>query len=249
MFGIDVSQFQGNIDWERVRPQIDFAVLRLGWTGRPGSYSLDTRFERNYYECRRLGIPIGAYVYCYSADPAAGSAGARWALDRLWGRSLQLPVYLDMEDESLAGLGRERLTRIAVAFNTVIEEGGFWAGIYANRYWYSELLNAAELKRRYTSWIADYSGTGDPDRYRGQYDMWQYSQTGRLDGIAGDVDLDILYRDLIGDIAGAGRTYTVRAGDSLWTIAQRFGTTWQELARKNGLDDPDMLRIGQVLRI
>ena len=133
MFGIDVSQFQGDIDWALVRPRIDFAILRLGWTGRPGNHTLDTKFERNYHECQRLGIPTGVYVYGYGSSESEARSGADWALDRLWGKRLQLPVYLDMEDESLIGLGRDRLTEICVAFNTRIEEGGFWAGVYANR--------------------------------------------------------------------------------------------------------------------
>ena len=188
------------------------------------------------------------YVYAYGRTEAEAESGAYWALDRLWGRRLQLPVYLDLEDDSLVSLGRDRLTRLCVAFNTVIEQGAFWAGIYANLYWYRDLLNTAELKRRYTTWIADYSD-GGRDKYKGQFDMWQNSAAGRLEGIQGEVDTDILYRDLIGEIARAPRRYTVRPGDSLWTLAQRFGTTWQQLARKNGLADPDRLSVGQVLLV
>lgn len=246
MFGIDVSQFQGEIDWAAVKPKIDFAILRLGWVGKAESQFLDEKFERNYYECRRLGIPVGVYVYCYSVTEEAARSGARWTLDRLWGKNLQMPVYLDMEDDSLVSLGRERLTGLCIAFNTVIEQGAFWAGVYANRYWYDELLNTRELRRRYTTWIADYSG-GDTDKYRGLYDMWQTGAQGRLEGIQGDVDTDVLYRDLMGEISRWRRTYTVQPGDTLWTIAQRFGTTWQALARRNCLTDPDRLTIGQVL--
>ena len=248
MFGIDVSQFQGDINWALVKPQIRFAILRLGWIGRPGNHTLDTKFERNYYECRRLGIPIGVYVYNYSNTIEAAQSGAFWTLDRLWGKSLQMPVYIDMEDDSLVSLGRDRLTDIVIAFNSLIEEGAYWAGVYANYYWYDNLLRTDELKRRYTTWIADYTG-GDTDKYRGQYDMWQYSATGRLDGIEGDVDMNILYRDLLTEIKNWRRTYTVRAGDTLWAIAQRYNTTWQEIARLNGLKNPDMIYVGQVLRI
>lgn len=248
MFGIDVSQFQGNINWEAVKPQIDFAILRLGWIGRPSNHTLDARFERNYYECRRLGIPIGVYVYCYSNSEAQAQDGAVWTLDKLWGKSLQLPVYIDMEDDSLVSLGRDQLTNIVIAYNTVIEQGAFWAGVYANYYWFDNLLNKAEIKRLYTTWIADYTGGGE-NKYRGEYDMWQYSSTGRITGIDGDVDTNILYRDLIRDIQRAPRLYTVKSGDTLWAIAQRFNTTWQALAKINGLKDPNQLSIGQVLKV
>lgn len=251
MFGIDVSQFQGTIDWERVKPQISFAILRLGWIGRPGNHTLDAAFERNYYECSRLGIPVGVYVYNYSDTAESIRSGAEWTLDRLWGRALQLPVYLDMEDETLIPLGRDTLTGLCVAYNTVIERGGYWAGVYANYIWFENYLDRAEIRRRYTTWIADYRY--EPEKYKGEYDMWQYSDRGQIDGIQGPVDTNILYRDLIREIEasrpGKDVLYTVRPGDTLWLISQRFHVPWQEIARKNGLADPDRLTVGQVLRI
>ena len=252
MFGIDVSQFQGFINWDAVRPQIDFAILRLGWIGQPGNHTLDTRFERNYTECKRLKIPTGVYVYCYSNTTSSAQDGAAWVLQQLSNKTLELPVYIDMEDDSLVSLGKDALTNIVIAFNTAIEQGGFWAGVYANLYWYNDLLNTAELKRRYTTWVADYSG-GDAEQFRGVFDMWQNSSTGRINGIMGDVDTDILYRDLICEIRNdpknAAKFYIVRSGDTLSGIAARFGTTWQELARINNLQDPNRIYPGQVLRI
>lgn len=249
MFGIDVSQFQGVINWAQVKPQIDFAILRLGWIGNPGNHTMDTMFERNYYECRRLGIPVGVYVYCYSETETNADNGARWVLEKLRCKKLQLPVYIDIEDESLAGLEKVKLTNICIAFNSVIEQGGFWAGVYASKYWFDDHLIKEEIKRRYTTWIAYYAeGT---DLFKGEYDMWQNSSTGRINGIEGDVDTDILYRDLISEIAGVKPeiTYTVQPGDTLSAIALRYGTTWQELAEKNGIKNPNLIYPGQVLKI
>ncbi len=196
MFGIDVSAYQGAIRWDLVKPQIDFAILRLGWIGRPGSRSLDDQFERSYRECKRLGIPIGVYVYCYSAEPSAASAGAEWALSVLSGKTLELPVFIDMEEARIAHLGRQTLTQIAVAFCNVIQNGGFTPGVYANLNWYNNYLNKDLLKSRYFTWIAVYSkGT---DRFKGEYDMWQNSDSGRINGISGPVDTDYLYSGFTG---------------------------------------------------
>ena len=178
MYGIDVSQHQGVVDWNKVKPNIDFAILRLGWIGNKDNHQLDIQFERNYSECKRLGIPIGIYVYCYSASEDAARVGANWTIQRLQGKDIDLPVYIDMEDNSLSNLGRDNISRIVYAFDEIIENAGYWAGLYANAYWFNNLLNA-DLKTRFTTWIAHY--TNEVDKYKGQYDMWQNSSTGRIE--------------------------------------------------------------------
>ena len=86
MFGIDVSQHQGEINWDKVKSQIDFAILRLGWIGNKENHTLDTQFERNYSECKRLGIPVGVYVYCYSNCEETAKSGANWVIEKLKGK-------------------------------------------------------------------------------------------------------------------------------------------------------------------
>lgn len=105
-----------------------------------------------------------------------------------------------MEDASIENVGRSGLTDIVIAFNSLIESSGEWAGVYANLNWYNNFLNKEEIQRRYTTWIAHY-GVNE-ERYRGEYDMLQYSSTGRINGIAGNVDMNIMYRNLIQEIAG-----------------------------------------------
>lgn len=198
MFGIDVSEHQGLIQWDLVKPQIDFAILRLGWIGKSGSHQLDTQFEKNYQECKRLGIPIGLYVYCYSHTPENAANGAEWALEALKGRTLELPVYIDMEDPNIVGLGQNTLTQICISFNSIIEKDGYWAGVYADKDWYTHHLNTPELKKRYTTWIAAYSSGSD--RFKGEFDMWQNSSSGQINGISTRVDTDYMYRDLLDEI-------------------------------------------------
>lgn len=195
MKGIDVSQHNGNIDWNKVKPNIDFAILRLGWIGNHTNHTMDTRFENYYSECKRLGIPIGVYIYNYATNVEAAKSGANWAIKKLQGKTFELPVYIDMEDKSGAGLGKTVNTNIAIAFNTIIEKAGRKAGVYANLDWFNNKLNKDEIKKKYTTWIAHYGV--NKDKYKGQYDMLQYTSTGKVNGIGGNVDLNEMYKNLI----------------------------------------------------
>lgn len=196
--GIDVSHFQGNIDWNKVKGNIDFAILRLGWIGNNNNHTLDTKFETYYNACKSAGIPIGIYVYNYCNSEDTVKSGAEWTVNQLKDKGIDLPIYIDMEDRSIENLGKDKLTNICIAFNTVIENAGYWAGVYANLNWYTNYLNKDTIKARYTTWVAHYGIS--QDRYEGQYDMLQYSDTGTISGISGNVDMDIMYRYLINEI-------------------------------------------------
>lgn len=201
MKGIDVSEFQGKIDWNTVKNNgVEFAIIRLGWIGN-NSNKLDKYFERNYEECKKYGIPVGVYVYNYVKTPDRAARCAKWVLEQLENKSLELPVYIDMEDSTIVRLGKDILTNICISFNSEIEDGGFWAGVYANANWYENYLKKDVIKKFYTTWIAHY-GVSE-DRYAGKYDMLQYTSKGKVNGISGNVDMDIMYRDLIQDIKGA----------------------------------------------
>lgn len=139
---------------------------------------------------------IYVYNYCNSEDTV--KSGAEWTVNQLKDKGIDLPIYIDMEDRSIENLGKDKLTSICIAFNTVIENAGYWAGVYANLNWYTNYLNKDTIKARYTTWVAHYGIS--QDRYVGQYDMLQYSDTGKISGISGNVDMDIMYRDLINEI-------------------------------------------------
>ncbi len=265
MKGIDISAWQGTIDWAKVKGQIDFAIIKLGNIGDNTKFWDDDRFERNYNECVRLGIPVGVYVYSYTNRLENIEACANETVKYLAGRKLQLPVYIDMEDAEIAVEGRDNLTKMIFKFNEIIEKAGYWAGVYANRNWFDNYLNKEEVKKRFTTWIAHY-GISE-DNYKGQYDMMQYTSKGAINGINGNVDMNNMYRDLISDIAGAEVyveekpveqpkvemntevTYTVKSGDTLSGIASKYGTTYQELARINNISNPNLIYPGQVLKI
>lgn len=196
--GIDVSSHNGNINWNSVKDNIDFAILRIGWIGN-NENQIDEKFERNYNECKRLNIPIGVYVYNYVKTEARIKECADWVVGLLKNKSLELPIYLDMEDNSLTSLGKTNLTNLCIVFNTETEKAGYWAGVYANLNWYNNYLNKDEIKRRYTTWIAHYGV--NQNRYNGEYDILQYSDKGKISGVEGYVDLNTMYRDLIKDIS------------------------------------------------
>lgn len=302
MRGIDVSEHNGTINWDVVKGQIDFAILKLGNIGDNTKFWLDKYFVRNYNECTRLGIPFGVYVYCYTNEVENAEEAGRQVVEYLKDKSIQLPVYIDMEDKEIQVEGRDKLTDICIAFNTQIEQSGRWAGVYANLDWFNNYLNKDKIKSKYTTWIAHYGVS--PDKYKGEYDILQYTSSGQVNGINGNVDMNEMYRDLIADINGssvqpvtpkktneqmadeviAGRwgnqperqtrieaegydyqtiqdivnqklgyhkeqTYTVKKGDTLSGIASKFGTTYQELANKNGIANPNLIFPGQVIRI
>lgn len=196
--GIDVSHYQKKIDWAKAKKVVEFSILKIG----EGRYSnqKDDYFERNYSECKRLGIPVGVYSYAYAQSVAEAKEEAKRVIEWLQGRDLDLPVYYDMENANMQKLGKNQLTEIAIAFCHEIEKAGYWAGIYANLYWYSNLLDTERLKKMFTLWIANVDFTHEQNKYEGKFDMFQYSWVGKVDGIIANVDMNIMYRDLVTDV-------------------------------------------------
>ena len=139
------------------------------------------------------------YHYSYALNVNDAKLEAACVLSWLKKRKLELPVYFDIEDKSQSKLDRKTLTVICKAFCNQIEAGGYWAGVYANKNWSMNLIDGSALGKRYTYWIAQYY---KECTYSGPYDIWQYSSTGRVSGINTSVDMNYMYRDLIGEVAG-----------------------------------------------
>lgn len=195
---IDVSEHQGKIDWEKVKPQIDGAILRCGY-GSDYTNKDDEQFKRNADECTRLGIPFGVYLYSYADSIEKAKSEAAHALRLIKGYKLSYPVYLDLEESGTQNGAVER----ACVFGDIIEAAGYWCGIYANLYWWEMILK--DGLERFTKWVAQYYSKCE---YTGaNLDIWQYSRKGRIDGIGGNVDMNECYRDLPGEILG-GKTIT-----------------------------------------
>lgn len=222
--GIDVSYHQGIIDWTKVKNSgVEFAILRIGY----GMYDnqKDKQFENNYSGARANDIPVGIYHYSYATSIEEVKKEAQLVLKWLNGRNLQLPVYFDLEDKTQQNLGKAVLNEMCRTFCSIIEAGGYWAGIYTNKYWATGLIDGVELGKRYTYWIAQYN---DKCTYTGDYAMWQYSSSGKVNGINGNVDMNYLYSDL-GGSKGKTNTSTSKpsSNNSKKLYLPADATTWR----------------------
>lgn len=188
--GIDVSEWQGQISWEKAKPYLDFALIRAGY-GDALSYpdQMDAQYERNYSECKRLGIPVGAYWYLYATTPEGARREAQAFIKAMKGKQFEMPVYCDAEEMSLFMSGR--CNEVIEAFLDELEKAGFWAGIYIYRSAAQSYLND-RLRNRYAMAVAEYAAQL---HYSGQYGVWQNSSTWHVDGISGNVDHDYCYVD------------------------------------------------------
>lgn len=196
--GIDVSHHQGEINWLKVKPQIDFAILSIGY-GDDLPYQDDKQFKRNADECTRLGIPFGVYIYSYAKTVSQAKSESEHVLRLIKGYKLDYPVYYDLEDSNTTGkLSNKEILEIAKTFCDLIESKGYWVGIYANTHWFNTKLND-KYYDRWTKWIAQYNVTCD---YKGKYDIWQYSSLGAIRGINGNVDVNYSYKDFPSIISG-----------------------------------------------
>ena len=197
---MDVSRWQGHIDWDAVKRscKIDGVMLRvLGSKG--GKPYVDPAFERNYAACTARGIPVGGYYYTCAVTPrqtAEELAALRAALE---GKTFQYPLAIDVESAGLRVLAPEALAARVAEAAAQLEAWGLYAMVYTYTNFADTALDMAALAA-YDLWIADYRGTR-PTRKHG---MWQYTSKGRVAGIDGPVDLSHAYKDYAGIIAKKG---------------------------------------------
>lgn len=189
---IDVSEWQGKIDWEKVKPHIEGAILRCGY-GSNLEKQDDAQFKHNADECTRLGIPFGVYLYSYAKTNDKAKSEAEHVLRLVKPYKLSYPVYLDLEE---AGTEKGAIERANI-FGDIIEKAGYWCGVYANLNWWTNYLVGLE---RFTKWVAQYNTKCD---YKGEHlDIWQYSSMGTIPGIKGNVDMNYCYRNFPAEIFG-----------------------------------------------
>lgn len=301
MLGIDVSTWNGKIDWNAVkRSGVKFALLRLGYGSNITSQD-DNTFEYNYTHATAAGIPIGAYIYSYAANAAMAKSEAQHCIRVLKGKKLQLPVYIDFEEDSLAGVAYT----VAQTWIAEMKKAGYTPGIYTTSHWFRNYVGEHNVSK----WIA-YWGNDDGtlcSRPAGS-DIHQYTSKGRINGINGDVDLNYMYNtsilntggtkpaeqkpdtlakytdEQLADMVIAGKfgngvarvkalgnrysavqkivnarliptvtptrkTYTVKPGDTLWGISQKYGTTVTNLVRLNKIKNPNLIYAGDVLYV
>jgi lysozyme len=295
---IDVSEHQGVIDWEKVMPHIDGAILRCGYGGDYEDQD-DSMFRYNADECTRLGIPFGVYLYSYAKSIQASQYEADHVLRLVKDYELAYPVYLDLEQHGTEEGAVER----AIVFGDIIEAAGYWCGIYANLYWWEVILKKG--LERFTKWVAQYNVACEYDGKN--LDIWQFTSKGNVPGIKGNVDMNECYRDFPAEIGGAkveeimtpppkktiadlveevldgkwgngddrknrltaaGYDYdevqnavnkkleskkevwhTIKSGETLSEIAERFDTTVTELVKLNGIKTPNLIYADHKIRV
>lgn len=189
-FGIDVSEFQKDIDWEKVKADgVQFAILRCGY-GMNQTDQDDTRFKKNIAECKRLGIPFGIYLFSYANTLEKAESEADHVLRLVNGYQPTLGIWYDIEDNKTSGaVEKELLIDIINTFCDKVKKNGYQVGIYASTTWLNKKIDSF-ITSKYPVWIAQYYSTCE---YTGNYKIWQYSSNGAVDGITTKVDYNIMF--------------------------------------------------------
>lgn len=193
--GVDVSKWNGEIDWDKAKNAgVEFAIVRAGYRGSvTGSLVQDIYFDANMRGTAAAGIPVGVYFFTQATNEVEAveeaSAVLRWIRDY----EITYPIFIDTEGAGgngrADGLDADTRTLVCEAFCRTIENAGYQSGVYASRHWYNNNLHTQQLENYYI-WLAEYRNV---PLYQGYYRMWQYSSKGRIDGIDGNVDMNIMY--------------------------------------------------------
>ncbi len=215
---MDVSRWQGNIDWDKVKAsgKIDGVMLKAVSTNRKlskrkdGLY-IDPTFERNYAECKRVGLPVGVYYYTYATDKEIADAELALLKTALTGKTFELPISVDVEDNKIKKLSTQALTDLAAYALSTVEQWGFYALLYVGlNFAQTELYMGGAALRKYDVWLARYpsdkSKTKPEDKPKTDFffGMWQYTSTASVPGITGNADLSHAYKDYAAIIAKKG---------------------------------------------
>lgn len=194
--GIDVSVYQGDIDWDRVKPHIDFAILRIGLGDDIPSQD-DAKFERNYAECVRLGIPFAVYFFSYAVNKAKVQSEIAHIKRLLEGKTINAPVYIDVENTrglDWRTISNADMLGIMQEFNAQLAVHGYRMGIYSSRsaFWNEKMSDP--WYDNVSKWVAEY---GDKvNDFNRTYDIWQHTSKGAIDGINGNVDMNVMYNNV-----------------------------------------------------
>lgn len=224
VFGIDISKWQAGYPYDKANSEgVKFAILRAGF-----AQTKDGSFETHYSNAKRLGWGVGAYWYMYATSVSAAQAEARAFLKAIAGKQFDYPVYLDIEDPSIRGLGRNTLNAMVKAFGEIIEAAGYYFGVYTNVDWYKNVISGSELNKKYDWWIASWSKNKPSGINAG---LWQFGGSTnviRSNKVAGVVtDQNYAYKDYPSIIKEAGLN-----GYGNGSVAPTPGKTIEQLAQE-----------------
>jgi len=199
VFGIDVSKYNGEIDWEKVKDEgVEYAIVRCGYRGSvTGAIVEDPYFRANMEGAIRAGVPVGVYFFTQAVDEREAIEEASAVMSLIHEYKITYPVFIDSESAGGNGradaLGVKDRSKVLQAFCETIRSGGYTAGIYASKNWFNKKLDVSKLSADNVTWLAEYA---DKPSYGGTYQLWQYSSAGRIPGIEGRVDMNISYLDV-----------------------------------------------------
>ena len=197
VLGIDVSKYNGNIDWNAVKNAgVDYVIIRCGYRGYgSGVLVEDINYRKNIQGATAAGLKVGVYYFSQAINEIEAVEEASAVLGMISGYKMTYPVFIDVEYSNSSKNGRAdnlsvaQRTAVAKAFCQTIQNAGYRAGVYANKTWLTSFLDMNQLSG-YKVWLAQYATSVS---YTGRYDMWQYSSTGKISGISGNVDLNLSY--------------------------------------------------------
>lgn len=208
MKGIDISVYQDpdQINYDVLASQIDFAILRAGYTGygdnppHSNNYNKDKHFDTHYTELIKRGVPVGVYWYGGATSKVEADKEIAGLLDAIAGKRLEFPVYYDVEENRNQGtLSKSDLTELVRYWCATVESKGYYVGIYASLSWTNSKFDYTALNQ-YALWLAHW-GVGQPGRECG---LWQYTSDGSLNGYSGRLDMNESYKDYKQIIIAAG---------------------------------------------
>ena len=211
---IDVSQFQGNIDFAKLKGNVDGVIIRAGY----GKNNIDSKFIRNVTECNRLGIPCGAYWFSYAYTAAMAEAEAKYLVAAVKPYKMELPLAFDYEYDSTSYGQKQGVSITATlvknmtnAFCKAVENAGYYCMLYANPDYINRYFG--ELANRYDLWLAQWPNTVDPNKPPRTCGIWQWG-TSTIPGIVGAVDSNYAYKDYLVYCKGQWSNTSTSSGSS-----------------------------------
>ena len=184
--GIDLSGWDDTVYWDTLKKEVKFVILRAG-IGQGGK---DSVYESYYNKCKEYNIPVGAYWYSKATTVEMARKEANYFLERLKGKKLEYPIYFDVEEKSIFATGKANVSNMVKEFCTILEKNKYYCGIYSSKN-YLENYFTEEVLDKYDIWLAHYTSSTSYTRHL----IWQYTDTGRLNGKPGDCDLNYCYFD------------------------------------------------------
>lgn len=190
--GIDVSKWQGAVDFKKVKAAgYSFVILNAGY-GRYISQK-DKYFESNYKNAKAAGLGVGAYWYSYATTADQAKEEAKIFAQAIAGKQFEYPLAYDVEDSTQAKLSNTVINNMCKAFCDYMESLGYYVSVYSYSSFLANKISAA-VKSKYDIWLAEFTSATKPS-YKGEYGIWQHSSTGKVSGVNGNVDLNLCYKD------------------------------------------------------